>query len=77
MKLCLMEETFDGMHVPQLERFLFCGEELPKTAHALLERFPNAKSTIPMDLLKRLLPYPECKSLKNYWSNMIECQLGM
>ena len=25
-----MEETFDGMHVPQLERFLFCGEELPK-----------------------------------------------
>lgn len=44
MKLCLMEETFDGMHVPQLERFLFCGEELPKkTAQELLERFPNAK----------------------------------
>lgn len=44
MKLCLMEETFDGTHVPQLERFLFCGEELPKkTAQELLARFPKAK----------------------------------
>jgi D-alanine--poly(phosphoribitol) ligase subunit 1 len=44
MKLCLMEPTFDGAHVPQLERFLFCGEELPKKiAHELLERFPEAK----------------------------------
>jgi D-alanine--poly(phosphoribitol) ligase subunit 1 len=44
MKLCLMEPTFDEEHVPQLSRFLFCGEELPKnTVQELLTRFPQAK----------------------------------
>ena len=44
MKICLMEPTFDGEHVPSLERFLFCGEELPKkTVAELLKRFPNAE----------------------------------
>ncbi|MGM0124564.1 D-alanine-poly(phosphoribitol) ligase, subunit 1 [Enterococcus sp. AZ194] len=44
MKICLMEPTFDEAHVPSIERFLFCGEELPKkTAAALLERFPEAE----------------------------------
>lgn len=42
MDICLMEPTFDGEHVPQLKRMLFCGEELPKgTAQKLLERFPK------------------------------------
>lgn len=42
MDICLMEPTFDGAHVSQLKRMLFCGEELPKaTAQKLLERFPN------------------------------------
>ncbi|KAF1298146.1 D-alanine--poly(phosphoribitol) ligase subunit 1 [Enterococcus sp. JM4C] len=44
MKICLMEPTFDGHHVPSIERFLFCGEELPKkTAVELLQRFPEAE----------------------------------
>ncbi|WP_265456729.1 D-alanine--poly(phosphoribitol) ligase subunit DltA [Enterococcus sp. HY326] len=44
MKICLMEPTFDGQHVPSLQTFLFCGEELPKsTALELLIRFPQAK----------------------------------
>ena len=42
MDICLMEPTFDGVHVPQLKRMLFCGEELPKvTAKKLLTRFPE------------------------------------
>lgn len=44
MDICLMEKDFDGEHVPSLEIFQFCGEELTrKTAEELLRRFPNAK----------------------------------
>jgi D-alanine--poly(phosphoribitol) ligase subunit 1 len=44
MEICLMEPTFDGIHVPSLKTFLFCGEELPKaTAEKLLTRFPQAQ----------------------------------
>ncbi|MFV0559849.1 MAG: D-alanine--poly(phosphoribitol) ligase subunit DltA [Enterococcus sp.] len=43
MDICLLEPTFDEQHVPSIQLFLFCGEELPKkTAKQLLERFPNA-----------------------------------
>lgn len=44
MDICLMEPTFDAQHVPSLEIFLFCGEEMPRhTAEKLLERFPKAQ----------------------------------
>ncbi|WP_265168811.1 hypothetical protein [Enterococcus faecium] len=40
----LMEPTFNGENVPELDMFLFCGEELTKkTAESLLDRFPNAR----------------------------------
>lgn len=42
--ICLLEPTFDEKHLPDLSRFLFCGEELThKTAAALKQRFPMAK----------------------------------
>ncbi len=37
-----MEETFDGMHVPQLER-LFCGEELLKNRSRATGTFSECK----------------------------------
>ncbi|MHC9536317.1 D-alanine--poly(phosphoribitol) ligase subunit DltA [Dellaglioa sp. BT-FLS60] len=44
MDICLLEPTFDADHLPDLSRFLFCGEELThKTAAALKQRFPEAK----------------------------------
>ncbi|EFF25887.1 D-alanine--poly(phosphoribitol) ligase subunit DltA [Enterococcus faecium] len=44
MDICLMEPTFNGENVPELDMFLFCGEELTKkTAESLLDRFPNAR----------------------------------
>lgn len=44
MDICLMEPTFNGENVPELDMFLFCGEELTKkTAETLLDRFPNAR----------------------------------
>ncbi|MCZ2492284.1 D-alanine--poly(phosphoribitol) ligase subunit DltA [Dellaglioa carnosa] len=44
MDICLLEPTFDADHLPDLSRFLFCGEELThKTASALKKRFPMAK----------------------------------
>lgn len=44
MDICLMEPTFNGKNVPELDMFLFCGEELTKkTAESLLDRFPNAR----------------------------------
>lgn len=30
MDICLMEPTFNGENVPELDMFLFCGEELTK-----------------------------------------------
>lgn len=44
IEMVLLNPEFDGEHLPSLENFEFCGEELPKnTAKKLLERFPNAK----------------------------------
>ena len=38
MDICLMEPTFNGENVPELDMFLFCGEELTKkTAETLLD----------------------------------------
>ncbi|AQP53077.1 D-alanine--poly(phosphoribitol) ligase subunit 1 [Vagococcus penaei] len=43
MEICLLSPEFDSEHLPTLENFQFCGEELPrKTAIKLMERFPNA-----------------------------------
>lgn len=43
MDICLLEPTFDADYLPDLSRFLFCGEELThKTASALKKRFPSA-----------------------------------
>ncbi len=43
MDICLLEKSFDEEHYPQLQHFLFCGEELThKTAQQLLQRFPHA-----------------------------------
>lgn len=43
MDICLMEPNFNEQHVPELEQFIFCGEELTKkTAQELLKRFPHA-----------------------------------
>ena len=42
--MCLIEKTFAESMLPNLRRFLFCGETLPsETAAQLLERFPNAE----------------------------------
>ena len=42
--MCLVEKSFDAAMLPQLRRFLFCGETLaPETAAQLLERFPQAE----------------------------------
>ncbi|QMU07543.1 D-alanine--poly(phosphoribitol) ligase subunit DltA [Levilactobacillus suantsaii] len=44
MDICLLEPTFDGKHYPDLQRFLFCGEELTHaTAENLHQRFPQAR----------------------------------
>ncbi|WP_304053719.1 D-alanine--poly(phosphoribitol) ligase subunit DltA [Levilactobacillus namurensis] len=44
MDICLLEPTFDAAHYPDLQRFLFCGEELTHaTAQTLHNRFPAAK----------------------------------
>jgi D-alanine--poly(phosphoribitol) ligase subunit 1 len=43
-QMCLVERGFAQAMLPQLRRFLFCGETLaPETASQLLERFPNAE----------------------------------
>jgi D-alanine--poly(phosphoribitol) ligase subunit 1 len=42
-QMCLVERGFAQTMLPQLRRFLFCGETLsPETASQLLERFPKA-----------------------------------
>ena len=44
VQLCLAEPTFRQPLLPDLRRFLFCGEALPAaTARALLERFPRSE----------------------------------
>jgi len=44
IEMCLLNPEFDSEHLPTLENFEFCGEELPKnTAQKLLDRFPNAQ----------------------------------
>ncbi|HCZ38295.1 D-alanine--poly(phosphoribitol) ligase subunit DltA [Brochothrix thermosphacta] len=41
--ICLMDKAFNEANYPNLQRFLFCGEELTlKTATKLIERFPKA-----------------------------------
>jgi D-alanine--poly(phosphoribitol) ligase subunit 1 len=41
--MCLIEKTFTQEMLPQLRRFLFCGETLPNdVATALIDRFPKA-----------------------------------
>ncbi len=43
-QMCLVENTFDQAMLPQVRRFLFCGETLaPETAACLLKRFPAAE----------------------------------
>jgi len=43
-QMCLVERGFDQTMLPQLRRFLFCGETLlPETASELLDRFPEAE----------------------------------
>jgi D-alanine--poly(phosphoribitol) ligase subunit 1 len=42
--MCLIEKTFVESMLPNLRRFLFCGETLPvETATQLLDRFPKAE----------------------------------
>ena len=42
-QMCLVERGFEQAMLPQLRRFLFCGEILsPETASQLLDRFPRA-----------------------------------
>ena len=42
--LKLLSKEFDEKHLPDLKRFMFCGEELThQTAQRLKERFPNAQ----------------------------------
>ena len=42
-QMCLIERGFNEAMMPQLRRFLFCGETLaPETASQLLDRFPQA-----------------------------------
>ena len=43
-QMCMIERTFTETMLPNLRRFLFCGETLaPETASQLLERFPQAE----------------------------------
>ena len=43
-QMCLVERGFEQAMLPQLRRFLFCGEILvPETASQLLDRFPRAE----------------------------------
>lgn len=43
-QMCLIERGFSASMLPELRRFLFCGETLPpETAAQLLERFPAAE----------------------------------
>ena len=43
-QMCLIERSFAQPMLPQLRRFLFCGETLaPDTASQLLDRFPQAE----------------------------------
>jgi D-alanine--poly(phosphoribitol) ligase subunit 1 len=43
-QMCLVERGFQQAMLPQLRRFLFCGEILsPETASQLLDRFPRAE----------------------------------
>lgn len=43
-QMCMMEKSFRAGLLPNLRRFLFCGETLaPETASQLLERFPDAE----------------------------------
>jgi D-alanine--poly(phosphoribitol) ligase subunit 1 len=43
-QMCLVEPTFNQGMLPQVKRFLFCGETLaPEVALQLLERFPGAE----------------------------------
>ena len=43
-QMCMIERTFAEPMLPNLRRFLFCGETLaPETASQLLERFPQAE----------------------------------
>jgi D-alanine--poly(phosphoribitol) ligase subunit 1 len=43
-QMCLVEEKFREAMLPQVRRFLFCGETLaPQTAARLRERFPRAQ----------------------------------
>jgi D-alanine--poly(phosphoribitol) ligase subunit 1 len=43
-QMCLVERRFDQTMLPQVRRFLFCGETLtPETASQLLDRFPAAE----------------------------------
>ena len=43
-QMCMIERTFAELMLPNLRRFLFCGETLaPETASQLLERFPQAE----------------------------------
>jgi D-alanine--poly(phosphoribitol) ligase subunit 1 len=43
-QMCLVEPTFNQGMLPQLRRFLFCGETLaPEVASQLLDRFPAAE----------------------------------
>lgn len=43
-QLCVAASTFDARMLPNLRRFLFCGETLPKALAAkLLDRFPDAR----------------------------------
>ena len=42
--LCLSDRNFSSELLPQLRKFLFCGEKLSKsTVRKLMERFPNAE----------------------------------
>lgn len=44
VEICLLEPKFNQTNYPELNHFLFCGEELTvKTAQALLQRFPDAQ----------------------------------
>ena len=43
-QMCMIERSFTETMLPNLRRFLFCGETLaPETASQLLERFPQAE----------------------------------
>ena len=43
-QMCLVEKSFGPEMMPDMRRFLFCGEALAhKTASGLLSRFPNAR----------------------------------